>query len=177
MTYFKVKILTFFAISSLFIMPIYADQSALSKEELEKQIKVKEERFKVLNKEMSELESSLASIIPKIKSLSETFMENKKNQLLKKNPKLKNALEEAKNAYLAETLRLRKAFDNASNTMKLQIAESSFFEEGLSETEALLLKFYFIKMAYDQIQLKGHLIEWEAIINEAVALVTQLKSV
>ena len=142
MTYFKVKILTFFTISILFIVPIYADQT-LSKEEIEKQIKIKEERFKVLNKEMVELESSLVSIIPKVKNLSEAFIENKKNQLLKKSPKLKNALEEAKNAYLAETLRLREAFDSASNMMKLQIAESSFFEEGLSEMEALLLKFYF----------------------------------
>ena len=174
--YTKIKQLVF-TISILFIIPIYADQVAVSKNELTKQWKIKEEQLNILNKKISELECSLFPALQKVKDLIKEFMEAKKQQLLRKNPKLKNADEEVQNIYQAETSRFLKAFGDINRKAELQIANGKFFEEGFDEVDAFLLRFYSMKMAVDLLQLKQCSVEWEILIKESLILLDQLNSI
>jgi len=175
-SYFKIKLLTFFAVSSLFVIPVYADQAVLSKEELQQQIKVKEERLNVLNKEIVDLETSIHSMMKRIGELSYTFKEAKKQRLLKEKPKLKITEDDMQNMYKAEIMSFFETFARACFKGDLQITGSHFFEEGLNEVDASILRFYIARIAIDQDQLKKLFIEWETLVKEGVALVGQLES-
>ena len=73
MSHIIIKLFTLFTISSLFVIPIYADEFALSKEELVKQIILQKEHINILSKKVYDLEDLVLLMANKFKDIDRAF--------------------------------------------------------------------------------------------------------
>ena len=173
MNYIKIKLFTI-VILNLFIIPVYGDEAALSKEETLKQIALKEEQLNSLSKIIVDVEVSMNSIIDNIHNVAARARDRKKQELLKEKLWFLISETDIKNAYLTEAGKFFDVFNDADHKNEMQIVGGSFFKECLVPVWASVLKFHLVRFILARKRLEVLLIEWENLSKEIFDLYIQV---
>ncbi len=153
------------AFLGLLITPGYAQEKALSKQELLQQLAIKKDQLSVLGKKIIDQEVSIRSMKERIEQFSKILEKVQKEKFLKKNPHQEISQSDLEKVLLDEAMLFSESF------------EGSFFEGLLNTEDASLFKFYFIKCSFDSLDLEKMIIEWESLSGTIIDLYKKLNTI
>ncbi len=152
----------------------YAQEKALSKQELREQLAIKKDQLIVLGKNIIDQEISIRSIQPRFIELVALLKEAQRQKFLKENPHQEINRDDLDKAYLDELILFLGSFMDVHNKKQQLIIGSSFFKEFLNEGDALFFRFYITKVAYDKINLEEKIADWESLSDTIMDLYHKL---
>ena len=143
----------------------YAQEKALSKQELLQQLAIKEDQLSVLGKKIIDQEASVVSTRKRIDEFAVLFKEAQKQKFLEENPYRKINQTDLDEAYRDELMLFTQSFLDIHNKKEQLIIGRSFFKGLLNENDAVLFKFYLTKGACEYASLIRMIAEWDDLSN------------